>query len=89
MIKDEQDKLGVIKMSEDTQDKKSLEMAEQQFTGFNIGKTSGDIEELVSSMGLTFEEWEIIKSGELSCLIDELDSEIVDSYFSAMQLENR
>ena len=44
--------------------KKEIDEALQQFQGFVIGATGGQIEELISSMGLTKEEWESIKNDE-------------------------
>jgi hypothetical protein len=41
--------------------KNEIEMAEQQFTGYAHGKAGFSIEALASDMGLTREEWLIIK----------------------------
>lgn len=53
----------------------------QQMTGFKIGKWD-DVAELVSSMGLSEEEWAHIKSEEHSGGLDEKDIAEIDKYFS-------
>lgn len=63
--------------------KKLIDQALQQFTGFRIGKWSSGIEELISSMGLTKEEWEYIKqTEEPGSILDEDDIEEIEEYFA-------
>lgn len=57
-----------------------IKEALQQFVGFKVGKW-GNIEELISSMALTKEEWEHIKENEESGNLDEDDIEKVNKYF--------
>lgn len=60
--------------------KKLISEALQQFTGFQVGKW-GDIGELISSMGLTEEEWNYIKDNEESGHLDEQDIKKINECF--------
>ena len=60
---------------------KLINEALQQFVGFKVGKWGADIKELVSSMGLTEEEWNHIKENEEDANLDEDDIEEINKYF--------
>ena len=62
-------------------EEKAIEDALQQMTGFKIGKWSGDITELASSMGLTKKEWVHIKRNEEEGYLDKKDIDELDEYF--------
>ncbi len=55
-----------------------LDLAEAQFTGFTYGKDN-NILGLVESMGLTKEEWILLKN---NTYISENDKEFIDKYFN-------
>jgi len=63
--------------------KKEIGMAVQQFVGWACCKYgTNDIIDLISSMGLTKKEWEVIKkSGDTNMLSAE-DIQEVDEYFN-------
>ena len=54
----------------------------QQMTGFRLGKWGADIGELISSMGLTKDEWEHIKKYENSGHLDEDDIKTINEIFT-------
>ena len=60
-------------------EKVRLEQADAQFIGFFHAKTGFNILNLVESMGLTEEEWIIIKKDYTS--IPEKESKEIDEYF--------
>ena len=62
-------------------DKNAVEQAEHQFIGFAIGVNSGNIEELISSMGLEYFEWEYIKRKKMVDLLTKEQKKEVNSYF--------
>ena len=68
-------------------DKQKIENAEQQFTGWTLARNgTGNIEELIISMGLERYEWEYLKRNQMvNCLTKEQRKEIND-YFKE---ENR
>lgn len=62
-----------------------LEQAEMQFRGFFHAREGYSLEELISSMGLTKEEWEKMKQG-IGCTLSFLRAEQykeIDDYFSS------
>jgi len=63
-------------------DKHLIENAEQQFTGFTIARNgTGNIEELIVSMGLKEYEWNYLKRNQMvNCLTKEQRKE-VNNYF--------
>ena len=63
-------------------DKQMIENAEQQFTGWCIGiNGTGQVEELIGSMGLEKHEWEYLKRKQMvNCLSKEQRKEI-NEYF--------
>jgi hypothetical protein len=56
------------------------DMAEQQLTGFCLSKVI-TLEELISSMGLTKEEWCVIKNEYSLDYMSENDKDKIDLYF--------
>ncbi len=62
--------------------KKLINEALQQMVGFRLGKWSGNVRELVSSMGLKKDEWEHIKNNEESGHLDEDDISEINEYFA-------
>ena len=64
--------------------KELIDEALQQMTGFKVGRW-GDIRELVSSMGLTKDEWEHIKNKEECGYLDEDDVEEINEIFAEEQ----
>ena len=62
-----------------------LELALAQFTGYHLGNRGYDISELVSSMGLTEEEWKKVKKEEDTNL-DEDEIEEVNEYFKESKI---
>ena len=54
----------------------------QQMTGFKLGKWGADVRELISSMGLTKDEWEYIKKSENSGCLDEDDINEINKVFA-------
>ena len=60
--------------------KKEIEMAEQQLTGFASARAGESIESLAGSMGLTFNEWEKIKSRG-NVMLSTSDEAALDGYF--------
>jgi len=70
-----------MKMVKDKMTKeRMLELALAQFTGYHLGNNGYGVGELVSSMGLTEEEWEKIKEDEDISLDDDEIKEI-NNYF--------
>jgi len=63
------------------EDERAIGEALQQMTGFKIGKWSGDVTELASSMGLKKKEWEHIKKNEDEGYLDKKDIDELDEYF--------
>jgi len=63
-----------------------IQQALSQMTGFRLGKWGGSTRELVSSMGLTQEEWNYIKKNA-QCDLSEDETEEVDEYFKE-QMKN-
>jgi len=57
---------------------KLINDALQQMTGFRVGRWGASPTELVSSMGLSLEEWEHIKENEESGHLDEDDIKEID-----------
>ena len=57
----------------------NLDFAAQQFVGFNVGKWS-DIIDLVTSMGLTLNEWKHLESG-YSLMLDDDDLKKINNHF--------
>jgi hypothetical protein len=66
---------------------KQIELAVQQMTGFKLGKWGAEPTELVSSMGLTKEEWDYIKENEDSGRLDKEDIKIIDDYYVKEKLK--
>lgn len=66
--------------------KRLISDALQQMTGFKIGRWSGNVKELVSSMGLTREEWEHIKKHEESGNLDEDDIREINEDFAGEEV---
>lgn len=58
-----------------------IEKAEQQLTGYVHAKRGYDIESLVSSMGLTENEWSKIRFDAKSLGLNEREIAEVDEYF--------
>ena len=61
---------------------KQIELAVQQMTGFKLGKWGAEPTELISSMGLTKEEWSYIKRNEDSGRLDKEDIKTIDNYYA-------
>ena len=60
--------------------KKAIEMAEQQLTGYSSARKGESIKHLADSMGLTTTEWNYIKKhGAIVLLKDDADE--LDEYF--------
>jgi hypothetical protein len=66
---------------------KQIELAVQQMTGFRLGKWGAEPIELISSMGLTEEEWKNIKEFEDSGNLDKEDIEELDLYFQEQKIK--
>ena len=62
--------------------KRLIDDALQQMTGFRVGRWGGSPRELISSMGLEKEEWEYIKKHEESGHLDEDDIEEINEEFA-------
>jgi len=60
-----------------------LDLADAQFIGFNQGVIDGRIIDLITSMGLTKEEWEKWKADYTNILKDS-DFEEIEEYFNKM-----
>ena len=60
--------------------KKEIEMAEQQLTGYASARAGESIESLAGSMGLTALEWEKIKTRS-NVSLSKNDEEALDGYF--------
>ncbi len=58
-----------------------IEMALQQMIGFRLGSWGAYPQELVSSMGLSKEEWEYIKKTQDKGFMDEKDVIQIDEYY--------
>jgi len=71
----------VTKAKEDARKEKQLDFAIQQLTGWAECKYgTGNIEDLVISMGLTLEEWELLEQrSEVDWLHEETKSDILKS----------
>lgn len=68
--------------------KKMIRDAVQQMIGFKIGKWGACPRELVSSMGLSKDEWEYIKKNEDGGFLDEKDVIEIDEYFNELKNGN-
>ena len=60
--------------------KKQLDLAEAQLLGWHLGRWGANADEICSQMGLTEEEWKILKKDYLLVLDDE-EKEEIDKYF--------
>jgi len=61
--------------------KHEIEKAESQLLGFKHGQSGYDLLSLVESMGLTKQEWKILKKDYALGYMSERDKERVDKFF--------
>jgi len=63
-------------------DKQMIENAEQQFTGWALAMNgTGNVEELVSSMGLEKHEWEYLKRNQMVNCLNKKQRKEINDYF--------
>ncbi len=76
---------AAVKKLRQMEKERLLELAEAQFTGFSAARSDESIESLTSSMGLSEDEWRLIKDrGRTGLSITQ--KEDVDCYFEELEL---
>jgi len=66
-----------------------IEKALQSMLGFKLGRWGADSIELISTIGLTKEEWNHIKNNEDCGHLDDDDIKEINEYFSSSSLINQ
>jgi len=69
--------------NENKSEERMIELAEAQLTGYLSAKHGESLEDLVSSMGLTLVEWNVIKE-KLYLSLSNDDIDCVDRYFESL-----
>ena len=64
-------------------DKRAIQDAEQQFTGWSIARNgTGNIEDLIISMGLEKKEWEYLKRNQMVNSLSKEQRKEVNEHFA-------